>query len=297
MADDLKNTGQSFADKWNHNPRVAFEETLREGSEILTWILTRNGFSDLASLATFLVTKRRILDAGCGNGRVTALLRNHAPPECEVVGIDLVAAPVAARNLAGQPNVRFETRNLRADLSDLGSFDFIYCQEVLHHTGDARGAFLNLASQLAPQGEIAIYVYKLKAPAREFVDDHVRRQIGELPYAEAIAICEQITAFGRALHEQGGKVVVPSVPVLGIEAGEYDVQRLFYHFFVKCYWNGELGFDDNVVINYDWYHPQDCTRHTVDEVRQWFAEAGLAVSHAYVDHYGITMRGRRDEPF
>ena len=36
-------TGRSFRDKWTHTPRLAFDETLREGSEIFTWLLTRNG--------------------------------------------------------------------------------------------------------------------------------------------------------------------------------------------------------------------------------------------------------------
>jgi hypothetical protein len=82
--------------------------------------------------------------------------------------------------------------------------------------------------------------------------------------------------------------------VLGIEAGEYDVQRLIYHFFLKCFWNPDLEFEANAAINYDWYHPQLCSRHTVEEVRSWFDAAELTVVHSLVDHYGITMRGIRN---
>ena len=74
---------------------------------------------------------------------------------------------------------------------------------------------------------------------------------------------------------------------------EYDVQRLIYHFFLKCFWNPSLAFDANAAINYDWYHPQLCTRHTLPEVESWFADAGLSVVHRLVDHYGITVRGVR----
>jgi 2-polyprenyl-3-methyl-5-hydroxy-6-metoxy-1,4-benzoquinol methylase len=291
----MTNTEESFADKWNHNPRLAFDETLREGSSILQWILSRNGFADVQGLARHLRDRRRILDAGCGNGRITALLRAHTSTDAEIVAIDLVSAHVTAANLAGAANVRVEQRNLLDDLSDLGTFDFIYCQEVLHHTGNPAAAFANLAGRLSPGGEIAIYVYKVKAPCREFTDDYVRARIAKLPYAEALAVCGEITAFGKALSEHAGKVRVPAVPILGIEAGEYDVQRLIYHFFAKCFWNDELRFDDNVVVNYDWYHPQDCTRHTVEEVRDWFAQAGLQIVHETVDHYGITVRGRQPE--
>lgn len=63
---------------------------------------------------------------------------------------------------------------------------------------------------------------------------------------------------------------------------------------MKCFWNPELDFNENAVINYDWYHPQLCSRHTPEEVRQWFERAGPRVVHECVDFYGITMRGRRD---
>ena len=287
----MTNTPQSFKDKWEKNADLAFAETLREGSDFFNWITSRNGWQGAAGLASFLANKKRILDGGCGNGRVTALLRRHAAESAEIVGIDLVASHVAAQNLEGVPNTEFFQKDLLGDLTDLGTFDFIYCQEVLHHTADPRAAFLNLTRLLRPDGEIAIYVYKVKAPIREFTDDFVREKIAAMPYEEAMAACREITQLGRVLSETGGKVTVPAVKVLGIEAGEYDVQRFLYHFFMKCFWNPDLDFEANAVINYDWYHPQLCTRHTPDEVRGWFHDAGLTVDQECVDHYGITMRG------
>ena len=289
------NTRRSFHDKWHRNAQLAFSETLREGSDIQRWILNRNGFASLADLREFLRGKRRILDAGCGNGRVTALLRQCASDTAPVVGIDLVAADVAETNLAGYRNVELRQADLLGDLSGLGRFDFIYCQEVLHHTTDPARAFLNLCSLLEPGGEIAIYVYKRKAPAREFVDDYVRDRISDLPYDEAMKACRAITELGRVLWESGHKVSVPAVPLLGIEAGEYDLQRFVYHFFMKCFWNPALSFDENVAINYDWYHPQLASRHTAEEVEGWFRRAGLQIVQQCVDHYGVTMRGRRGE--
>jgi len=200
---------------------------------------------------------------------------------------------VARRNLAGAANVTFEIRDLLTELSDLGRFDFIYSQEVLHHTADPKRAFLNLCGLLEPGGEIAIYVYKAKAPVREFVDDYVRDRIAGLSYEEAMRVSREITELGRALSATGAKVRVPAVPLLGIEAGEYDVQRFLYHFFMKCYWNPDLPFEENAVINYDWYHPQLATRHSREEVEGWFRDAGLTVTQQCVDFYGITMRGRR----
>jgi SAM-dependent methyltransferase len=267
---------------------------LREGSETQNWILCRNGFATLADLRRFLSDKRRVLDAGCGNGRVTALLRRCSNPDTtEIVAIDLVAAHIAQTNLKAERNVRFAQKDLLDDLSDLGAFDFIYCQEVLHHTSDPRRAFGNLCRLLDPEGEIAIYVYKQKAPVREFVDDLVRGKIAHLPYDEVVKHCRAITDLGRALSEARCEVEVPAVPLLGIEAGRYDVQRFIYHFFMKCYWNPAMSYGENVAVNYDWYHPQIATRHTLPEIEDWFATAGLEVVHRHTDFYGITVRGRR----
>lgn len=290
----MNNTSRSFHDKWHRNRDLAFRETLREGSDLGNWILSRNGWDGTAGLAAFLAGKTRVLDAGCGNGRVTALLRAYSCPEkLSITGIDLVADRVAAENLAGAPNVEFFRKDLLGDLSDLGDFDFIYCQEVLHHTADPEGAFRNLCQRLVPGGEIAIYVYKLKAPVREFVDDYIRGRISDLPYGEAMEVCRELAAFGRSLSELRVKVTVPGVSILEIPAGEYDVQRLLYHFFCKCFWSSDFDFEGNAVINYDWYHPQGCSRHRVEEVLGWFAGAGLGVEHCCVDPYGITVRGRR----
>jgi SAM-dependent methyltransferase len=288
------NTARSFRDKWTHNERLAWDETLRESSEVQSWILNRNGFATLADLRAHLAGKRRVLDAGCGNGRVTQLLRLASDPSrTEVMGIDLVAADVAAENLKGQPNVRFAQKDLLGDLTDLGKFDFIYCQEVLHHTQDPKRSFLNLVARLENGGEIAIYVYRKKAPAREFVDDYIRDRIKDLPYEKAMKACEQITELGRTLSELKLKVNIPAVDVLEIPAGEYDVQRFLYHFFMKAFWNPELDFQANTAINYDWYHPQLCSRHTMAEVLGWYREAGLKVVHQFEDFYGITVRGAR----
>jgi hypothetical protein len=45
--------------------------------------------------------------------------------------------------------------------------------------------------------------------------------------------------------------------------------------------------------DHDWYHLQECSRHTLDEVLGWYAGAGLEVVHQHVDPYGITVRGQR----
>jgi len=290
---DPKQTRRSFREKWANSPNASFASTLTENSKVQNSILSRNGFSSLNELGLYLETKSRILDAGCGNGRITALLSSITPAASEIVGIDLNADQVAAQNLNDVPNVFFHNKDLLGDLEDLGTFDFIYCQEVLHHTENPKKAFNNLVNLLQDSGEIAIYVYRKKAPTREFVDDFVRDAIKNLSYEGGMEVAEQITELGKRLSEIDATIKTPAIPVLGIPEGEHKIQRFLYHFFMKAFWNPELSYHDNTVVNYDWYHPSTCSRHTIEEVHNWYTEANLEVIHSFEDEYGITVRGKK----
>lgn len=290
----MNNTETSFRDKWENNKDLAFSETLRENSEIQNWILNRNGWNAKTDLIKYLENKKRILDGGCGNGRVTALLAQCADNESSIIGIDLVAAEVASENLSSFTNVEIFSADLLQNNEKFGKFDFIYCQEVLHHTDNPKLGFNNLVkNNLSDDGEIAIYVYKKKAPIREFVDDFIREKIKDLSYADAKLACDQITELGRVLSEIKLNVNIPQVDILKIEKGEYDIQRFVYHYFMKCFWSENMSFDNNSIINYDWYHPQNCERYEIEEIRTWFTNSNLKITHEFVDHYGITMHGRK----
>jgi len=284
-------TRRSFREKWANSPDAAFASTLTEGSTIQNWILNRNGFETLAELEIYLASKTRILDGGCGNGRVTALLSSVAAHGAQVMGIDLNADQVAAANLKDADNVSVQNADLLGDLTGIGKFDFIYCQEVLHHTEDPQGGFNNLVNQLTDDGEIAIYVYRKKAPVREYVDDFVRDAIKDMSYEDGMEVSAQITELGKRLSEVDATINTPAIPALGIPEGEHHIQRFLYHFFMKAFWNPELSYHDNVVVNFDWYHPSTCSRHTLEEVHSWYEKAGLKVIHSFEDEYGITLRG------
>lgn len=293
-SDRRQQTQESFASKWSNSPKLLFDPSIASRSGILDWVLTRNGFTDTEHLQSFLKARRRILDAGCGNGRMTEVLRSCADTEAEIVGID-INADIARRNLWGKENVEIHSRDILTDLSDLGSFDFIYCQEVLHHTGDPALGIKRLAAQLNPGGILAIYVYRIKAPLREFSDDLVRSSFETGSWENAYEEASRITLLGRTLSEIDATVSVPDIPSLGIREGNYSLQRFVYHFFLKCFWNPEMSLDDNVAINLDWFHPSISTRHTMDEVKRWMASADLHVVHAVEDEYGITVHGKRSQ--
>jgi SAM-dependent methyltransferase len=293
--DDKNQTKKSFYDKWVSGAKYQSNGVNSFDKDTLNWILTRNGFRDLEELSIFLGRFPTLLDAGCGNGRILKLFAELTDPTQSLIGIDLAAAEIATENLQQHSNATVRTADLTDYLTlvQLPRSDFIYCQEVLHHTSNPLLSFENLVKILNPGGEIAIYVYKEKAPIREHTDDFVRSLISEMSHEEAITYMKDFSNFGRVLSDVDVVIEVPEVRLLGIPAGAYPIQRLLYHFFVKCYWNPELSQSENDMINFDWYHPSLCSRHTVEEVQNWFEMNELEIVHSYVDEYGITMRGKK----
>jgi SAM-dependent methyltransferase len=179
------------------------------------------------------------------------------------------------------------------NLTNLGKFDLIYCQEVLHHTQDPKKSFGNLVDLLEPNGEIAIYVYKKKSEVREFSDDFIRSKIENLSFEESSEVINQITEFARVVSSIPGTFAFPSIPILGIKESQQGIHRFIYNNLFKNFWNEELSYEENFLVNFDWYHPSTCFRHTMPEVLDWFYDLGLKVIHENEDDFGITIRGLR----
>ena len=283
-------TAQAFSAKWQRAPEFGHEEKSR--TFYVDWYLERYHFPNREALRDALHSATRILDAGTGNGRDTRLYAEHS--SAEVVGVDIsVAIDSAYRHLAAYPNVHL----VQADLTQLpfpaGVFDFVACDQVLHHTRDTEESFHKLARHVRPGGALAIYVYRKKAALREMADDYLREVTSRMNDDEAWQLAEQLTELGRALSEPGAQVTVPAIPALGISAGTYDVQRFIYWNLLKCYWNPTLSYGDSVITNFDWYRPLYAHRHTADEVRGWFAAENFDVVTFDECDAGISVRGRR----
>lgn len=100
---------------------------------------------------------KRILDAGCGNGRYTHFLLRRSDPDAFITGFDYSQGMLkrARERLAGS-----RATHVRADLTRLPyadrTFDAVVCGWVLEHLPDPRMGLRELARVLQPGGKLLL---------------------------------------------------------------------------------------------------------------------------------------------
>ncbi len=66
----------------------------------------------------------------------------------------------------------------------------------------------------------------------------------------------------------------------------------------KLFYRPEFTLDEMTHINFDWFRPANCHRHTPEEISTWCKEAGLSIDHINLQEAGITVvatkQGERD---
>jgi SAM-dependent methyltransferase len=274
-----------IGDSYGHETRT---RTTRQN-----WYLDRFGFETREKLLDFLNTKALILDAGTGSGVDTAMFADSGGT---VVAVDLSqeAALATYRHLGRRGNVYVIQADLCALPFPRGVFDFVSCDQVLHHTPNTADSFDILIRHLRQGGHMALYVYRRKGPIREFADDYLRRYTTEMEAKDCYEFCKAVTLLGKALSDLKTQVEIPAdIPLLDLTAGSEDVQRFFYWNVLKCFWNDDYDLVTNTVINFDWYHPRYASRHTPEEVRGWFEKHDLEIEVLNVVPSGIAVLGKR----
>jgi len=101
----------------------------------------------------------RVLDFGCGTGRMLRWLRNEAD-ECVIWGVDIQAQHIVWCQRHLSPPFRFATTTSLPHLPfEDGYFDFIYAGSVFTHIADLADAWLlELRRVLVPGGKLYITI-------------------------------------------------------------------------------------------------------------------------------------------
>jgi SAM-dependent methyltransferase len=279
-------TQDTFGFKWENFPNIGDSRpALAKGEDRIE----RNGweFNDFEDW----VNGKRVLDAGCGMGWYTEFL-SKCNPDGVVYGVDI--AKKAIKN-------GFELGNnhlLIGDISKLPfqdeTFDYIACEEVIHHTPEPEETLKHLVTKLKPGGVYTMYIYKKKPILREMADTTIREQTTEMSIDECMEFSRKITELGKTLYEVDESIEVPDIPTLDIEEGEYSVHEFIYRYFIKCYFDWEIE-DENVstATNFDWYRPEYAYRYSENEVKELVVNEGLEIEYFNEMMSGYSLRARK----
>lgn len=283
-------TKEGFGFQWAK--RDAYEsKTFQDSGK--AWLLERYCENNTEILKTWLSGSRKIiLDAGCGAGYSAILLFGDLLKEHDYLGVDISEAVKVAET-------RFKERGYPGDFlqNDLNSIpippesvDVIFSEGVLHHTDNTEKSLINIVKFLKPGGRILFYVYAKKAVVREFTDDHIRYNLKSLDDAGAWEALYPLTKLGKALGELNVDIDIPEdIPYLGIKKGKMNLQRFFYWNICKMFYKPEFSIDEMNHMNFDWFRPLNCFRHTPEEVKLYCQNASLSIEKMNIQEAGISI--------
>lgn len=280
-----------FSTQWRNFGDITIDEKAFVISR--QWLFSRYGWGDDNGVAAYLVDKDMILDAGSATGRYANFFAKVSGKT--VFGAEISdGVDVAFSHFHETPNVHY----IQASITELpfrpGTFNFIMCDGVLHHTTDPRENFRKLITLLCKGGEVAIYLYHIGNPLREMTDDFLIDALSKRSMAENLRISRRMTELAEELYNSGARVVIPDrLEKLDIEAGEHSLYELMLYKVFKLHWDPNVSFEKNWSTNFDWFAPVNAYRYTGDEILIWFKEEGLIILHQDISQRGISIRGRK----
>jgi len=198
-----------------------------------------------------------VLDAGCGNGTLTAGIGASGP---EIIGMDYSESVERAEREKGKfagdasRRVHFVQGDVQHPPFAPDTFDAIYSDGVLHHTPNTRASFSALAPLVKERGRFFVWLYRSDARGmyrlKIITAKKLQAALRPLPLPVMKSLCfvgAALLLLRLRLQRMCGVRNRPIVPV-----------RL------------------KAVNLFDTLTPQYYHLHTAKEVRAWFTESGFA---------------------
>ncbi len=274
---EQKKTKASFGYQWlRYNANDALED--------------QTVFLSDSQLSAEDIKNKLLLDAGCGMGRYTAVAAGKG---AEIIGLDLSKSVLKAyEKIRPLPFAHI----IQADIMRLPfrekQFDVIYSLGVLHHTPDARQAFLQLAKRLKENGIISVWLYGTAGPFADFKTNPLKTD-----WAQRFT-----STFAQRLHWLLVLLRESLYNCLRTITTRMNVPLLY----MLCYPLAALGkipllkyltasvhpkWRVRLQENFDWLSPEYQSHHTKEEILGWCAEAQVGVisqlMHGFIPKVGI----------
>jgi SAM-dependent methyltransferase len=194
-----------------------------------------------------------VLDAGCGNGRLTAAVARYG---AEVVGMDFsrsVERAAANAGSAAGPNaaIHFVQGKVLEPPFAPATFGHIHTSGVLHHTPDPLGAFRRFVALVEPGGRAYVQLYRRRRDLVGQVNRVMRVFTPRLPVRLLWWLCNAAVPIHSAL-------------VYLVARCRGEKTQIF-----------KASRRERALSMFDNYSPPYQFRYTPEEVRRMFTDAGL----------------------
>ena len=239
-----KNTFRLFNYKWKKVP----DWGIKTKNIYIKWYLKRYNFKNINSFKNFLKSKKNILDAGCGLGRDTELFAK-LNPKANIFACDqsFHAVNLVKKNLKKYKNVKIFRADITKKIKVNKQFDFISCDQVLHHTPNPGITLRNLFSKLNKNGYLNFFTCRKKNIYRDYVDDELMNYFQNKSPNELWKFSEVVTKFGKALYDL-------RINNVKFNNKKYSNIQMFVHNQIfRCWYNPNINFKLSVSSNYDWF--------------------------------------------
>ena len=195
-----KRSNESFGRQWQeyqYEDRTWFKDdlALRQGEFLVSMDLTAEALRG-----------RLVLDAGCGNGKLTTSIAGYG---AEVVGMDLsrsverAAAHAEQQEAAGAASVHFVQGNILEPPFAPETFDHIHTSGVLHHTPDTWRAFDSFRALGKVGAHVYVQLYRRREPWIGIPNAAIRSITSRMPVDLTWKLCWHLVP----LHTQAVRLV------------------------------------------------------------------------------------------
>jgi SAM-dependent methyltransferase len=149
----------SFGFEWETWHKGGFEDGTVFGRTIQEDV---DSFFDGLKITETSLEAKLVLDGGCGSGALTVELARRYP-QTTFIGIDVNASIVEIQRKADDlPNLHIVRGSIFALPFRDETFDFVWSNGVIHHTGDTLAAFESLTKVVKSKGRLYVWVYERK---------------------------------------------------------------------------------------------------------------------------------------
>nr|AIE93106.1 SAM-dependent methyltransferase [uncultured marine thaumarchaeote AD1000_31_G03] len=194
----------AFSAKWkNHHKNHYAADWIKFQRR---WFLDRFDWNSFKEFNNFLKSKKQILDAGTGIGNSAKMLAVN--PSSTIYALDASdSIDFAYKKYGNIKNIHFIQADIRQLPFKKSFFDYIFSDQVLHHTKNTATSFRYLTKFLAKAGHVSIYVYNKKAPIREYVDDFIRKKTVKMSVEECTEFSKDMALLGKSLSKLKRKLL------------------------------------------------------------------------------------------